>query len=45
MAGNIRELENMLERAVIVASGEMLTLQDLPADLGASVPSARKPPG
>jgi transcriptional regulator with PAS, ATPase and Fis domain len=43
--GNIRELENMLERAVIVASDEMLTLRDLPADLGASVPSGAQTAG
>ena len=28
--GNIRELENIIERAVILARGEILTLQDLP---------------
>jgi len=28
--GNIRELENIIERAVILARGEVLTLQDLP---------------
>lgn len=28
--GNIRELENMIERAVVLARGEVLTLKDLP---------------
>ena len=28
--GNIRELENIIERAVILARGDVLTLQDLP---------------
>jgi DNA-binding NtrC family response regulator len=32
--GNIRELENVLERAVIVAAGDPLSLRDLPADVG-----------
>ena len=32
--GNIRELENVLERAVIVATSEGLSLRDLPADVG-----------
>ncbi len=32
--GNIRELENVLERAVIVATSETLTVRDLPADVG-----------
>jgi DNA-binding NtrC family response regulator len=40
--GNIRELENVLERAVIVAAGDTLTVRDLPADVGgpaAAIPS------
>ena len=32
--GNIRELENVLERAVIVAADDLLSLRDLPADVG-----------
>jgi len=31
--GNIRELENIIERGVIVCQGDVLTLQDLPAAL------------
>jgi DNA-binding NtrC family response regulator len=31
--GNIRELENIIERAVILARGKVLTLQDLPVFL------------
>ena len=34
--GNIRQLENSIERAVVVAESETLTLQDLPADLNSS---------
>jgi len=41
--GNIRELENVLERAVIVAAGDELTLRDLPADVGG--PAAAAPAG
>ena len=31
--GNIRELKNIIERAVILASGKELTLENLPLDL------------
>ncbi len=31
--GNIRELENVIERAVVVADGPTVTVQDLPAEL------------
>ncbi len=31
--GNVRELENIIERAVALTEGEILTPQDLPADL------------
>lgn len=31
--GNIRELDNILQRAVILCDGPLITLQDLPADL------------
>jgi DNA-binding NtrC family response regulator len=36
--GNIRELENVLERAVIVAPGPELAIRDLPADLAPKAP-------
>jgi transcriptional regulator with GAF, ATPase, and Fis domain len=31
--GNIRQLENVIERAVVIAEGEILTLQDMPTEL------------
>ena len=31
--GNIRQLENVIERAVVIAEAEVLTLQDMPAEL------------
>jgi transcriptional regulator with GAF, ATPase, and Fis domain len=31
--GNIRQLENVIERAVVIAEGEMLSLQDMPGEL------------
>jgi transcriptional regulator with GAF, ATPase, and Fis domain len=31
--GNIRQLENVIERAVVIAEGDLLTLQDMPAEL------------
>jgi len=31
--GNVRELENILERAMILGEGELITLQDLPQNL------------
>ncbi|MFI5341009.1 MAG: sigma-54-dependent transcriptional regulator [Candidatus Methylomirabilales bacterium] len=40
--GNIRELENVLERAVIVTTSDTLTVRDLPADVGG--PAAVAPP-
>lgn len=36
--GNVRQLENALERAVIVAAGENVDLADLPADVGGTPP-------
>ncbi len=38
--GNIRELKNVMERAVILADGPMLTLKDLPLELQQSSPSS-----
>ena len=32
--GNVRELENVIERGVALAEGEVLTVRDLPSDLG-----------
>jgi two-component system NtrC family response regulator len=31
--GNVRQLENVMERAVILSRGETITLEDLPEDL------------
>lgn len=39
--GNIRELENAVERAVLLADSDIITLADLPAEIRRS---ARKPP-
>lgn len=36
--GNIRELENVIERAVVMAEGNILRLQDLPAQLETGEP-------
>ena len=36
--GNIRELENVISRAVIMAAGETLTESDLPAELAHAAP-------
>jgi len=38
--GNVRQLENLVERAVVLASGDELDLADLPADLAARPDSA-----
>ncbi|MGM0595041.1 MAG: sigma-54-dependent transcriptional regulator [Pseudomonadota bacterium] len=35
--GNIRELENILQRAVVLAEGEVIGLEHLPAELGERV--------
>jgi two-component system response regulator HydG len=35
--GNVRELENAIERAVIIAQGQMITVDDLPDSVRASV--------
>jgi two-component system response regulator AtoC len=40
--GNIRELENILERTVLLAEGPVITARDLPASLASSLGS---PPG
>jgi transcriptional regulator of acetoin/glycerol metabolism len=36
--GNIRELENVIHHAVVVAEGPTVTVDDLPAELAAAVP-------
>jgi len=42
--GNIRELNNVIERAVILSSGDNITVDDLTADIKSGVPShALKP--
>jgi DNA-binding NtrC family response regulator len=37
--GNIRELENVIERGVILCRGDVLTLRDLPPELTRSAPA------
>ncbi len=42
--GNIRELQNVIERAVVLAEGETITATDLPMDLqNDTLPEHRKP--
>jgi len=41
--GNIRELENIIERAVIMTDGDRITMQDL--DIGAIAPTRFEPRG
>jgi two-component system NtrC family response regulator len=41
--GNIRELKNVIERAVILANGTELTLENLPLDLQATHFNSQKP--
>jgi transcriptional regulator with GAF, ATPase, and Fis domain len=43
--GNIRELENIIERGVIVCQGDVLTVTDLPPALQAPEPGARSAAG
>ena len=38
--GNIRELENVLARALALRTGQTITLPDLPADVGKTAPTA-----
>ena len=37
--GNIRELENAVERAIVLADGDSITLKDLPGEISAGLPS------
>jgi transcriptional regulator with PAS, ATPase and Fis domain len=41
--GNVRELRNLLERAVVHALGNEITAADLPAGVRESTPTAKKP--
>ena len=41
MAGNVRELHNVIERAVVLARGEEIMERDLPAHLGGAVVAAQ----
>lgn len=41
--GNIRQLENVIERAVVITEGPVITLHELPAELHASVASENEP--
>jgi DNA-binding NtrC family response regulator len=40
--GNVRELRNAIERGVILARGDRIRLEDLPAAIGRSLPAAAK---
>ncbi|MBN1302552.1 MAG: sigma-54-dependent Fis family transcriptional regulator [Melioribacteraceae bacterium] len=42
--GNIRELENIIERAVILARENIITIDDLPPQLGFSTPDSQIDP-
>ena len=37
--GNIRELENMIERAIVVGNGKRITLKDLPIEKADATPA------
>ena len=37
--GNVRELENMIERAIVVGNGKKISLKDLPLESSVSVSS------
>jgi DNA-binding NtrC family response regulator len=41
--GNIRELENIIERAVALSTGTMLDVGDIRLDIGRGVPSVAGP--
>jgi two-component system response regulator HydG len=43
--GNVRELENAIERAVVMAPGDTLRFEDLPAQIQTQVTTAVAPPG
>lgn len=41
--GNIRELENVIERAVVLAESDIITIADLPPELRGEIQIARQP--
>jgi DNA-binding NtrC family response regulator len=41
--GNVRQLENVIERAVVVADGPVITLRELPAELLTDRPERERP--
>jgi transcriptional regulator with GAF, ATPase, and Fis domain len=42
--GNIRQLENVIERAIVVAEGNSITTDDLPVELLEATETVRRPP-
>jgi DNA-binding NtrC family response regulator len=42
--GNVRELENYIERAIVTASGDVLTPDDFPPELATGGPKPRTNP-
>ena len=42
--GNVRELENMVERAVVLSRGEILSVEDLPAQIARGEPTNGEQP-
>jgi DNA-binding NtrC family response regulator len=40
--GNVRELRNVIERAVVACQGELITLHDLPAEMGRTAPAENR---
>jgi DNA-binding NtrC family response regulator len=44
-AGNVRELENLVHRAVVLARGDTITTADLPLHLGGLKPETKGEPG
>jgi DNA-binding NtrC family response regulator len=40
--GNVRELKNTIDRAVIMAEGEEITVRDLPDEITAGIPTSAK---
>jgi nitrogen regulation protein NR(I) len=43
--GNIRELENVIQRAVVVAKGDLILSADLPPEISAEPPASSGPAG